>query len=235
MGSKCRVIQLCLLAMFAVGAVVTPAAFATEARPHWVVEGKELATGEKVDIAKVEGGPYKLTPEGLSTIECGQLAASTEHTSFIEGADSGVEYLVFKSCKVVGAPSCSVPNINTAPLDTENVYKETSGVKAIWTIVAPQERFVGGTFFTLKIEGKECPLKGAYLVTGSWIEERAPSGPGEEASKPKVKMTAVTGEFENPFTGKLETAGDFKFGAKKIVMVGESTVELAGGKHFGAV
>jgi hypothetical protein len=237
MVSRMQVMLLALLAVFVVGVLAAPAAFAAEERPHWVVETKELIEKEKVEYAKVEGGPYKLSAETLPTIECAKQTINTEHKAsedFVEGLFWTQIWLKFSECKVVGSPTCVVPNIVTTRIWDVIVFVSPRLWVDIYWPHGPLEKgkFNGEEFATIHIE--TCSLKGSFAVTGSTITEPSQKEIGVEEAKPTTTAVSKTGTFEDPATGEKEVAGELKFGTKKATLTGKSTVELVGGKKFGA-
>lgn len=240
--TRSGLIPLCVLAACAIsGAVATPA-LAGGGLP-WVVEGKELGAGESVNTTASNVGAFKLKTSVI-TLVCNKTAA----TGTIKGGTPGTDTEKFKftECSVEGHPSCTVNSPSEAAgtivmeAKTELVYvgskveaeKEEGKLGEIFTPVS------GETFVEIVVGGSGCPLftKGEQELKGSMIAEITPVNIEGKVVKLILPASAIKKGYRWLKTGEVtEVASSLKvFGVIEAVFSGEASLELEGGKAFGA-
>jgi hypothetical protein len=177
-----RSIGVALLAVFALGAVVSSAAQAEEA-PYFTIGGTRLVAGKTHNIdARLKANFVLTDASGSSSITCtglgivgGVLLGSNAGT---HGSDN--EVTVFSGCKLTGnGPACHLSEteggstttevITTEPLKSELVENVESGHvgKQLLELFTPAVKAKG--FVKLNFGG-ECSLK-STIVSGSTVAE----------------------------------------------------------------
>ena len=171
--SKVKLTFMALVAVIAISAVASAAASAAEA--GWMVGGKNLAAGERENVAEETmkvSATYKLV-SGTTIVECSTLKIKG---GYIEGTNkNGATSLVFSGCNS-GSPNCllSAATISTVPILSEATLDPPNPLAAV--IVFKPE--TGTTFATFHFEGEKCAISGTKSVNGKQAV-LAPTGADE--------------------------------------------------------
>ena len=209
--SKVKLTFTALAAIIAFSAIASVAASA--AAPGWMVEGKDLAAGdrENMEEAVVRLAGYKLA-SGTTEIECTTLKIEG---GFIEGVNrNGAKSLKFTGCKALTV-NCTLSNpaISTLPILSEATLDPPNASAAV--IVFKPE--TGTLFATFKFEGEKCPTAGIKPVTGTQAA-LAPTGATEKATQVLTTIELV--------------AGELKLGSAAAKLTASLEVKLESGKPF---
>jgi hypothetical protein len=164
---RIRIIGACLVAVFAMSAIVASAA---SAAPTWKIEGKEFTGEEEISST---GGPFTLTVPKLGVaIKCEKETDSG--TIFSKNKDEAK--IEFTKCVVEKAANCTVKEPITSEVNT--ALTEVSG--KVYDKFTPKKE----PFTTITLEGTSCALKKAYEVTGTEAGEV-----GAEEVESKLKFS----------------------------------------------
>jgi hypothetical protein len=252
---RMRLVGLALVAVFALTAVASSAAFAGEG-PIWKVAGSKLESGitKNITAAKKAGSAeFKFKAGTLITINC----TGASSTGTIIGGEPGTDTanIKFTGCTVEGHSECTVksPKEGTEEVPvgeirvkakTELVYLsstsatnekvDASGVGShLGDLFSPAS---GSTFVELVVGGNNCPslTKGTNKVEGSVLSIVEPS----EAEAASGTLNFPTSSIEKYWTRnggvKSHEASLKVFGFIGCTQSGEETVELESKENFGA-
>jgi hypothetical protein len=226
--TRIRLIMLSLLAVFAVSAVASASASATEGIVEWKIGGNPF-TGTETETSK--GGVFTLKA-GI-TIECKKVKDTGSITQVAGKAGTDATTVEFEECAIPGNANCTVTSENETNEGAE--VNGTITVKAKTELFEPVEttpdihydRFTGeeaeGRFVTIEVDnaaGKTCLVKGEeYTVTGKACAEAGPeavkakltfSKAIEEACGTGLKLKGVAAEFKGVTEQELSGANKGK-------------------------
>ncbi len=208
--SRIRLMLLSLVAVMAVGAVVTSAASAAIGF-EWKVNGSKLEAGHSIEFT-VNNDSKKFDLSGEVSLDKSLLLSSNvsvEPGAKIIGGKPGKneETAVFKEVTADKPANCTISQngvvgtVKTTPLETEIVEGAVGGVgnNEVDILFRPT---TGATFATFEFTGSSCNLKGTVApVTGTALALALPQK--SEVLKQNLVFEAITKEYRN-------SAGEFK-------------------------
>ncbi len=235
--TRIKLVGLCLVAVFAFGAVA--AAEASAAEYIYKVEGKKLEAGAKEEItskAKTEFVLKGTGPLGIkSETKCKKLKLNAAEKPVITGGIPGKsekEKIEFEECTAtVGGVKCSSVTVESASTNNELVTVVLPATKAgkLATLFVP----ASGKVFT-KIKFTKCGIFGnqSAEVEGSSAAlispEKVEAVSGMLVWNEKEEITET--EKSNGERGK----DGLKFDGNAATINGEAEVTLVSGKVWGA-
>jgi hypothetical protein len=255
---RIRLLASCLLAAFAMSAIVATGAQASAAvqGPFYKTEPvatlERLLTGKTAAVEAEASGAQVLTASGVvvSCTETNLAGTSVLNGSTGENAGKSTETVEYKACSVSGnGAGCTVTTpIKTAALVNELGYASkvsaTEGAGQLYTIFKPK---TGVTFATLKF-ASVCTKKGSIAVevgTGSnGIIAEDLNEAGEKVEVGKHETDGEVGQIKFPTTtlspiwaeasGKLaELKGGLKVFGAGAKLEGTTKVKLTSHKKWG--
>jgi hypothetical protein len=236
-----KILALCLVAVFAMSALVASAASATE--PYFKVgtsgTGTEL-TGTKaatIAIGKIhlflnELGVILTCEKGSGgvTLFNSNPGTSTKMGALKEGR------ITFEECKIEEAPTCELGNTTIEA----NEIKGLLGYNGIKVVVLVQPTVSGGTFTTIKIKskpGEECAISGKYEIKGGLVAGIPTVNTLLSSSELELKKRGATPTwtqeieiFEEPILKEKLTGVHLTDGGHASSIEGKVTVSVAGEK-----
>jgi len=247
---RIRIVGLALLAVFALGAVASTVAQASEA-PYYGVESKRLGAGETKEVTLKQTAEYTLTA-GTAVITCEKSGANN---SIIIGSAAGEPgtssgTVTYSGCTIANNGTCAVGHsgngeILTEKLKDELVYDATSKEsKSVADEFTPE---TGKVLAKVTLSGAKCePVEqGVLAVEGQAVAQVFGGKTAKEVllALGVAPTLAETGTIVFPKTKigsivliKAEKATltpiTLKFGANPATLVGESEVKLSSKQNW---
>jgi hypothetical protein len=169
--SRIKFVVLSLAAAAALSAGTASLAWAEEPAHEFMVGGKTIAEGEKVEIQETQI-PGRNEIEGLVkslsvNIPC-QQAASAAGTAFLEAKGEGKSTIEFKGCTPVEVNKGVVENVPGCAVEKGKFSNILNGILSKIDYLLTPAGKEGGVVVTIGKSGKEaCALEGSFDIEGT--------------------------------------------------------------------
>ena len=209
---KARAICMTIAGVFMLSAIASASAVAAEA--GWMVEGKNLAAGERENVSEETmkvSATYKVVSGGV-IIECTTLKVKSG--SIIGTNKASGKSLVLSGC-ISGSTNCTLSSgtLASVPLLVEATLDPPNALAA----VAEFRPATGTSFLTFKFEGEKCSLVGTKPISG----------------RQAVLLPSGADENKEQVAEAIElTAGELKLGPANATLTGSVGFTLESGKSW---
>ncbi len=251
MGTRAKLILLCLVGLLAAGAVAATLASAEEEveAPYWKVGGARLETKEtaslKLALKPGTKATWRAVIDGKNIEEVCSVAVSEE--AMWRGSENhhdGKMFTVihFENCVLyvenIKKEFEEVPGCKDEPFTitvegklwyegSKEAHKET-----IVALLKSAEKSIGTQKIT-KVEGKTCLFVGTYSIEGSVAALVTPDNKEAKTGEVVFPKTSIS-EVWQPQEGGTAEKPALAFEKSKATFEAEFTTELTSGKEFGA-